>query len=235
MTGILAVDVGGTGLKVAIIDAKGAMLSERVRLSTPHPCPPETLVAMIGQMVSGLPAFDRISIGFPGVVRDGVVLTAPNLGTKDWEGFGLTAALSRQLGGQPAKLINDAEMQGMAVVSGKGLEMVLTLGTGAGTALFREGDLMPHMELAHHPVHEDKTYDEYIGNAALEEKGKKHWNERVSKVVGILYTLLHYDRLYLGGGNAKHVDLNLPANVTIASNEAGLEGGAGLWRRKDEA
>jgi polyphosphate glucokinase len=109
---------------------------------------------------------------------------------------------------------------------------VVTLGTGVGSALFRNGALMPHMELAHHPIHDDKTYDEYLGNAALEEKGKKHWNGRLEKVIGVLYTLLHYDRLYFGGGNAKKVTLKLPDNVTIASNDAGLKGGAELWKAR---
>ncbi|QJP16771.1 ROK family protein [Starkeya sp. ORNL1] len=230
--GILAVDIGGTGLKCAVIDDEGGMLSERARVETPHPCPPQVLLDAFAGMVKPFPAFDRIAIGFPGVVRDGKVLTAPNLGTPDWAGFALADEMSKRLGGHPARLINDAEMQGLAVVSGKGLELVVTLGTGVGTALFRNGALMPHMELAHHPIHDDKTYDEYLGNAALEEKGKKHWNERLEKVIGVLYTLLHYDRLYFGGGNAKKVTLKLPENVTIASNDAGLKGGAELWRAR---
>lgn len=229
--GILAIDVGGTGLKCAVIDDEGRMVSERARVPTPHPCPPEALLDAYAGMAAKLPAFDRISIGFPGVVRDGKVLTAPNLGTELWEGFDLVAAISKRLGA-PAHLINDAEMQGLGIVSGKGLEMVLTLGTGAGTALFRNGDLMPHMELAHHPIHDDLTYDEYLGVAAFEKHGKHHWNHHVEKAVKLLYVLLHYDRLYLGGGNSKNVDFKLPDNVIIASNDAGLTGGAKLWRKK---
>lgn len=228
--GILAVDIGGTGLKCAVIDDAGEMLTERARVDTPHPCPPEALLEAFAGMAKPFPAFDRIAIGFPGVVRDGKVLTAPNLGTPDWAGFPLAEAMSKRLGGHPARLINDAEMQGLASVSGKGLELVVTLGTGVGTALFRDGALMPHMELAHHPIHDDKTYDEYLGNAALEDKGRKHWNGRLEKVIGVLYTLLHYDRLYFGGGNARKVALALPENVIIASNDAGLRGGAQLWK-----
>jgi polyphosphate glucokinase len=229
--GILAIDIGGTGLKAALVDEKGMMIGERLRVATPHPCPPALLVETMVTLVGQLSGFDRISIAFPGVVRDGRVLTAPNLGTPDWAGFPLADTLSKRLGGHPARMINDAEMQGFAIVSGKGLELVLTLGTGAGTALFREGALMPHMELAQHPLHGDKTYDQYIGNAALEAKGKKKWNGRVQSTIVILATLLHYDRLYLGGGNAKHVAGDLPKGVSIASNEAGLEGGAALWRQ----
>lgn len=233
MAGILAVDVGGTGLKCAVIDDEGAMLTERARVDTPHPCPPDVLLDAYAEMAKPFPAFDRIAIGFPGVVRDGRVLTAPNLGTEDWAGFNLVNAMSKRLGGHPARMINDAEMQGLAIVDGKGLELVMTLGTGVGTALFRRGVLMPHMELAHHPIHDDETYDEYLGNAAREDKGKHHWNHRVEKAIGLLYTLLHYDRLYLGGGNAKHIDVKLPDNVSVASNDAGLKGGAVLWKKRD--
>ncbi|MDF2621054.1 MAG: hypothetical protein K0S00_3713 [Xanthobacteraceae bacterium] len=231
-TGILALDIGGTGLKAAVLDDQGTMISERERVDTPHPCPPQALLDAYAGMALKLPAFDRISIGFPGVVRHGTVLTAPNLGTDLWAGFALAEHMSKRLGGHPARLINDAEMQGYGIVSGKGLEMVLTLGTGAGTALFRDGKLMPHMELAHHPVHDNLTYDEYLGVAAYEKHGKKHWNRHVAHVIELLYVLLHYDRLYLGGGNSKHVEIELPDNVAIASNDAGLTGGAALWRER---
>ena len=230
--GILALDIGGTGLKAAVIDDTGKMVTDRVRVATPHPCPPQVLLDAVAGLVAPLPAYDRNSVGFPGVVRDGKILTAPNLGTEAWAGFDLADGLSKRLGGRPVRIINDAEMQGFGIVKGQGLEMVMTLGTGCGTALFRNGELMPHMELAHHPVHHDKTYDEYLGRAASDETGKKHWSERVLRVVGILYTLLHYDHLYIGGGDAKHIEAKLPDNVSIASNDAGLEGGAALWRAK---
>ena len=231
MTGILAIDVGGTGLKAAVLDEDGKLVNERARVETPHPCPPKVFLDAIADLVKDFPAYDRIAVGFPGVVRNGVILTAPNLGTEDWASFDLAAALEKQLG-HPVRIINDAEMQGMAIITGKGIEFVLTLGTGAGTALFRDGDLMPHMELAHHPIHNDKTYDEYLGNAAYEDKGKKHWNGRVERAIGLIYTLLHFDALHIGGGNAKHIEIDLPKNVTIASNEAGLEGGAFLWKKR---
>src|SRR5262249_27693796 len=132
---ILSIDIGGTGLKASVVDETGKMLAPRQRVETPHPCPPPVLLAAVTALAKPLPAFERISIAFPGVVRDGKVLTAPNLGTKDWAGFPLAQELSDRLGKKPAKLLNDAEMQGLAIINGKGLELVLTLGTGAGTAL----------------------------------------------------------------------------------------------------
>ncbi len=228
--GILAIDVGGTGLKAAVIDDRGEMVSDRQRVPTPHPCPPKLFLDTIAVLVKPLPEFDRIAVGFPGVVRDGRVITAPNLGTEDWAGFTLASALSRRLGGAPVRMINDSEMQGLALVEGRGLELVVTLGTGVGTALFRDGVLAPHLELAHHPLHKNKTYDEYLGNAAFEKAGKKRWNKRVKRMLEVLDILMHPDRVHISGGNAKHIDFELPKGVVLASNEAGLEGGAGLWR-----
>ncbi|WP_342239553.1 ROK family protein [Inquilinus sp. OTU3971] len=229
--GILAIDVGGTGLKAAVIDDRGQMRSDRQRVPTPHPCPPKLFLDTVAALVKPLSAFDRIAVGFPGVVRDGRVITAPNLGTGDWAGFALAPALSKRLGGAPVRMVNDAEMQGLALVDGSGLELVVTLGTGVGTALLRDGVPAPHLELAHHPLSKGgKTYDEYLGNAAYEKIGKKRWNRRVKRMLEVLEILLHPDRIHISGGNAKRVDLELPKGVTIASNDAGIEGGARLWR-----
>jgi polyphosphate glucokinase len=227
---ILAFDIGGTGLKAAIIDARGRMLTERLKTPTPDGCTPKQMASALVRLAKPLARYDHIAIGFPGVVRDGRVLTAPHWGTDKWAGFELAKELSKRLNGAPARLINDAEMQGLAVISRKGLELVLTLGTGAGTALFRNGQIMPHLELAHHPIHGDMTYNDYVGNAALKKQGKKRWNKRVRHTIEILESLLHYDHLYIGGGNAARVTLKLPSNVSLVSNDAGLEGGAALWR-----
>jgi len=228
---ILAIDIGGTGLKAAIIDIHGKMKGERVRVPTPHPCPPELLVDTLVELVAPLPAYGCISIGFPGVVRHGMILTAPHLSPDGWDKFPLGQKLSARLG-KPARLINDAEVQGLGLISGEGIEIALTLGTGAGTGVFRDGELMPHMELAHHPVSKSKTYDDYIGEAAREKVGNKRWNKRVKHVAELLFVLFHYDRLYLGGGNTKHVKAEFADNVVIGSNDAGLDGGAALWRLK---
>jgi len=229
--GILSIDIGGTGLKTVVIDPRGAMETARVHLPTPHPCPPGVLLNMLGEMVRSLPAFDRISVGFPGVVRDGVVITAPNLGTPNWSGFGLAEAISKQFDNYPVKLVNDADMQGFALISGQGIELAVTLGTGVGTALFREGKLMAHIELAHHPIHKNKTYDEYLGVAALKKIGRKRWNRRVRRALALMEAIFSPHRIFIGGGNASKLAIALPENVTVGSNDAGLEGGAGLWHQ----
>ncbi|WP_408734298.1 ROK family protein [Paraburkholderia bannensis] len=229
---ILAIDVGGTGLKAAIVDAQGQMLTDRVRVATPHPCPPDLLVETLHTLVAPLVAHyapTRVSIGFPGFVRNNHVLTAPHLGLDDWNDVPLAQMLGKRLGIDAVRMINDAEMQGFAAIEGHGLEFVLTLGTGAGTALFRDGELMPHLELAHHPVSKKHAYDEYIGDAARRKAGNKRWNQRVQKVIGILESLVHYDKLWIGGGNAERLTFELPPNVATVPNDRGIEGGARLW------
>jgi polyphosphate glucokinase len=227
----LAIDIGGTGLKASVLDERGKMTVERVRVPTPDPSRPKDLIPALDGLVHRLPAFDRISAGFPGVMRRGTVLTAPNLGTKEWRGFALQDELARRYG-KPARVENDAEVQGLGIVSGKGLEVVLTLGTGIGSAVFDQGRRTPHLELAHHPLHKSKTYDEYIGDAARHSLGRKKWSERVLKTIAIVQSLLNYDTLYLGGGNSANLKVPLPSDVQLASNDTGITGAIHLW---DEA
>jgi polyphosphate glucokinase len=226
----LAIDIGGSGIKAVLLDEAGQIVSDRERVATPSkPIAPDVLMQAIGKATAPLGEFDRVSVGFPGYVRDGRVVTAPNLGTQTLAGFDLQQALSDHWG-KPVRVLNDADVQGFGAISGHGIEMVLTLGTGAGTAIFRDGEIMPHLELAHHPVSGGKTYDEYIGNAARRKKGKKAWNKRVAKVIDILREVVRFDHLYIGGGNAKDLTFELPHDVTIVPNTDGLTGGIALWR-----
>jgi polyphosphate glucokinase len=224
----LAIDVGGTGLKASVLNTRGHMVGEHVRVPTPKRCTPPVLLDVLEHLIEPLPAYDRISIGFPGFVRDGHVITAPHLGTKNWKHFPLEEKLSKRLG-KPARLANDAEVQGLGIVSGKGLEVVLTLGTGLGSSVFVNGHMTPHLELAHHPIHKSMTYDEYVGNEALRSLGRKKWSRRVFRMIGIVDTLLNYDLLHLGGGNAPSILGILPKNVRIESNDTGITGGLRLW------
>lgn len=237
----LCMDIGGSGLKASVLDPDGGLVAEPVRMPTEYPCGPQDLVQRLTELVAPLPAYDRASAGFPGVVRNGRVLSAPHFvttagpGTKispqlveEWAGFDLAAALESGLG-RPARVLNDAELQGAAVISGEGLELVITLGTGLGTALFEDGRLAPHLELAHHPFRKGETYNEQVGNAARKRIGAGKWNRRVQLAVQTLDALLFYDRLYVGGGNGKHVSADLGEKVTFVDNRAGILGGITLW------
>jgi len=225
----LAIDIGGTGLKASVVDETGQMLTDRVRLPTPVGAPPQQIVETLAGMVAPLGAFDRVSVGFPGVVRNGRVLTAANLGNDKWTGFALAQALEAALA-KPVRVANDADLQGLAVIAGKGVEMVITLGTGFGTGLYSEGRLAPHLEIAHHPFRHGETYDQQLGNATRKQIGSARWNNRVKRAIGNMRRLTNFDHLFIGGGNAKKIDFALGPDVTIISNEAGMEGGVALWR-----
>jgi polyphosphate glucokinase len=226
---ILTIDIGGSNVKATILDSAGTPVSEYARMETPQPATPAKVLERITELVNNFTDYDKISVGFPGYVRDGIVKTAPNLGTDYWKDYDLQSAISKMLN-RPAKVVNDADLQGVGVVSGKGLEMMITLGTGCGTALLLDGKLLPHFEISHHPVKTGRDYDEYIGEKAFKEKGKEHWNERMKKILAILKTVFNYDRLYISGGNAKNITFPLDSNITIVSNKEGIKGGARLWQ-----
>ncbi len=227
----LAIDIGGTRLKAGLLDASGTVVAGPNRVDTPRPSGPAAVVAALTQVVAPLGKFDRISVGFPGVVRSGRVLTAPNLGTEAWHSYPLAADLSQRLD-KPVRLLNDASVQGLGVIEGEGLECVITLGTGIGFALFQDGLLAPHLEMSQHPVRKDMSYDQYLGNAALRAVGRPKWNRRLARALVIIETLTTYDTLLIGGGNAKAIDIGLPPNVRVVSNAAGIIGGVRLWDQK---
>jgi polyphosphate glucokinase len=232
---ILAIDIGGTGLKAALIDRRGRMLTDRLRVKTPHPSSPRAVLRSLAALVRPLSLDSSVigvSVGFPGVVRHGKVVTAPNLGTSSWRGFDLASALAR-VWGKTVRVKNDADMQGLGAARGKGVEVVVTLGTGFGSAILVDGWLGPHLEISQHPFRKGETYDEQLGNEALKRIGKKRWNRRVERAIETLRTLTNFDALYIGGGNGRHVRFELPAGVHLVGNDCGMKGGAALWRESD--
>jgi len=226
----LALDIGGSGIKGILLNPTGQPIGERLRIATPQPSTPKAVLAGIAELVKGIGKFDRVSVGFPGVIQQGRVKTAPNL-DQSWPGINLVRELVRQFK-KPVRAANDADVQGFGAIKGKGVELVITLGTGFGTALFINGSLVPNLEIAHHPFRKGKTYEDNLGAAALKKVGKKKWNQRLSQAIETLDRVINYDRLYLGGGNGKKVTMTLPSNVAIVSNVAGLLGGIALWADK---
>lgn len=225
---ILTLDIGGSKIKGTILNSEGELLHDYAKVPTPDKATPERVLDAIKELVGVFDDYDRISVGFPGYVKRGIVSTAPNLGTASWKGVNLNKLISDALK-RPVRTANDADMQGLAVVSGKGLEMVITLGTGFGTALFKDGNLLPHVELAHHSVTKKKTYDDYVGNEALQKVGKEKWNKRMKEIIAMLKTVFNYDKLFIGGGNARELTLTLDDDIEIITNKDGIKGGAKLW------
>src|SRR6201996_4244128 len=225
---ILSIDIGGSHIKATILNNKGELQKDYEKIETPKPATPENMIEGIKKLVKSFPGYDMVSVGFPGYVKKGVVKTAPNLGTDYWKDFDLSKKLEKELG-KPTRVVNDADMQGLGIVSGKGLEMVITLGTGFGTALLVDGQLMPQLELAHHPFAKGKTYDDYVGERGLEKEGVEKWNRRMKKVFKVLKTVINYDTLYIGGGNSDKLNFKLDKNMKIVTNQDGIKGGSRLW------
>lgn len=225
---ILSIDIGGSNIKGTILNSKGDLTKQYEKTPTPFPASPENVLNSIKLLVKDFPEYDYISVGFPGYIKNGVVKTAPNLDTTLWADFDFAKNLEEVLG-KPAKVVNDADMQGLGVVTGKGLEFVITLGTGFGTAWLQDGELLPHMEFSHQPFYKYSSYDKYIGDKALAKEGVKKWNLRIQNVFEVLKTVFNYDYLYIGGGNSSKLNFKLDANMKIVTNADGIKGGARLW------
>ena len=223
----LSIDIGGQGIKSLAIVGETEARGERQRIKTPRPASPPAILEALQTVIEASRPFDRITIGFPGVVTNGVVRTAPNL-DGDWRDIPLQEKLA-EFAKVPTRLVNDADMQGCAAISGVGVEMVLTLGTGMGSALFVNGRLVPNLEFGHHPFEKDQTYEERLGQEALDSAGVKSWNHRLERAIKLLRKIFNFRHLYLGGGNARCIEFDLPSDVTVVKNSIAFVGGARLW------
>ncbi len=224
----MTIDIGGSGLKAMLLDAKGKPVSERQRVATPAVPTPDAVLAGLEELRRLMGRFDRVSVGFPGVVKHGCTYGAFNLHPLWVGGFPLQAELEKRWK-KPVRVGNDADVAGYGAIKGEGVELVLTLGTGLGGALFTNGHLCPGLEIGHHPWRK-KTYEDYIGRRGLDKYGKERWNVLLQEAIAEIEKLFNYDWLYLGGGNTKKITFPMPKNMTIVSNESGLLGGVYLWR-----
>jgi polyphosphate glucokinase len=220
----LAFDVGGTNVKAALLGKNGDQVTERIKEPTPDPLTPRTLFSLLVRIAGHVPHYDRVAVGIPGVVHRDVVYSLPASRNGTFRKYALGTALSGRLG-VPVRVTNDAAMHGLATIHGRGVEMVITLGTGLGTALFIDGVLSAHYQTL---PDLDEPFSPY-GDAALERIGRARWEQRVHALCEQLRTITNYDHLYVGGGNAKRLVEPLPPNVTRIDNVAGILGGHRLW------
>lgn len=224
----LAIDIGGSAIKAMIIDATAKPLTPYLRHATPRPATVKAVCALLKQLITQLAMpFERVSAGFPGVVKKGVVLTAVNM-HPSWLGFNFQKALE-VLTERKARVGNDADIQGYGDVSGEGVELVITLGTGVGSALFLDGKLVPNLELGHHPFKNNHTYEALLGKAALQKHGLNRWRKHLQQAIALWMQTFNCDKLYLGGGHAQLIHARLPAAVIISDNVEGVLGGIKLW------
>jgi len=214
---ILVVDVGGTHVKAAFT-ADGA---PTVRFPSG---PRMTARQMARQLKEGLrgTAFDRVSIGYPGVVRHGAILGEPPHLGRGWVGFDFARAL-----GKPTRVVNDAAMQALGSYRG-GSMLFLGLGAGLGSAMIVDGKLQP-MELGHLPGRKGKVYEDAVGELARRRLGRKRWQKEVFRVVEVLSAALEPDYVVLGGGNVRRLR-RLPPRTFRGNNRHAFAGGIELWR-----
>lgn len=231
----LCIDVGATAIKASLLDAKGQFVQrEPLRVPTPRPALPDVMLATLEGIAQREDRSERISIGFPGVIVDGVARSAPNL-DGDWTAVPLVVSLAERLRAAgrsvPVRAVNDADLAGIGAAEGSGVEMLITLGTGMGSAVLNDGVLVPNLELGHHPFREGKSYEQLVGDAALKEVGETAWRQRVMAVIAQLRPIWNFRRLYVGGGNARLLQpAAMPPDVQRVDNSIALLGGVRLWR-----
>jgi len=211
----LTVDCGGTGIKASVLDKTGKVLIDFPYLKTPYPLSPSKLIGIIQDFVKADLRIKRVTVGLPGMIRNGKVVVIPhyinNNGPrsavdpnlkKAWYGFDMQSILQKRLK-IPTLVLNDAEVHAAAVIEGKGLETVLTFGTGLGSAIFSDGNLAPHLEISH------------------------------KSLIQELYPMIIWDKLYIGGGNAQRISKSalksFDYKVKIIPNSAGVTGGVKAW------
>lgn len=241
----LAVDCGGGGIKASVLDSGGTMIATPHRVPTPYPLPPDLLVDTVAQLGERLPAADRVTVGMPGMIRHGVVIHTPHYVCKSgprtkvlpdlveqWHRYDVRRAIAARMGLQ-SLVLNDAEVAGAGVITGSGLEVIITLGTGLGNSVWDGRRLAPHMEISRMPVRWGLIYDDYIGEHERIRLGDAHWSRRVRRVVDALRPALLWDRLYIGGGNGARITpahrRYLGDDVVIVPNDAGIRGGVRCW------
>jgi polyphosphate glucokinase len=240
---IMGVDIGGTGIKAAIVDVNaGKLLSDRVRLETPQPATPRAVVSTIKKIQKELDWSGPIGCGFPGSIKEGVVHRAPNL-DKSWVGYEIVEKFKSSLKCEHLVVGNDADAAGLAELlfgaakDKQGTVMLVTLGTGIGTALFYNGQLVPNTELGHLEM-KGKDSEKFASNSAREEHdwSWKKWSGHVDRYLSKLEYYLGVDLFVIGGGVSKKPEKFIPrlekvdCEVVAADmgNLAGIIGAASL-------
>jgi len=237
---ILGVDVGGSGIKGAIVDTDtGKLASPRIRIETPHPATPEAVGRTLSDLVAQHKWSGPVGIGFPAAIQRGVARTAANIDTS-FIGLAIADYFS-QLSGSPCFVANDADVAGLAEMrfgAGKnhpGVVLIVTIGTGLGTALFANGQLLPNTELGHIYLKNGEEAELYASDAVREAEELKWgaWGKRFNRYLTTMEALFWPDLIVLGGGASAKLEkyssqITVKAPVVPASflNQAGIVGAA---------
>ncbi len=237
---ILGIDVGGTGIKAAVVEtATGKLSSERIRIATPHPATPEAIASALSELIAQFAWKSAVGIGFPAAIQNGTVRTAANI-DKSFIGMRIEEFFAEKTA-CPVYVANDADVAGLAEMrfgagqGQRGVVLIVTIGTGLGTALFANGQLLPNTELGHIILENGMEAEHYASEAIrIVKKLKwKDWGERFNLYLQKMEALLWPDLIILGGGVSKKLEKFAPM-VTIRTpivaanflNQAGIVGAA---------
>ena len=237
---ILGIDVGGTGIKGAIVNVEtGELLTDRLRIPTPQPATPEAVTTVIKQIVEHFNWNDHVGVGFPTPLLHGKCVTGGNL-DKNWKNVQVNELLKNEIGNE-FFVVNDADAAGLAEINfgaGKnkqGVVIVITIGTGIGSAVFLDGKLLPNTELGHVLYKNGKIFEKYAADSARRKKAlnNKEWSKRLEKYFKHINLILSPDLFIIGGGASKRVDkfnkfikIPVPLIAAEAENNAGIIGAA---------
>lgn len=248
----LSVDCGGGSLKAAVCAPDGTLVSSARKIAVTYPFTVTMWLESIGLLLDEATAaglvVSRLSVGMPGMIRGGTVVYTPHYITSrgphtevdqslvsQWNGLDAATRL-RERFSVPAKVVNDSEMHGVALISGQGLEVALTFGTGLGSAHFLDGVLQAHLELSHAQFERGATYDHYIGEHVRVALGNAAWSERAVEIIRKLFPVFRWDTVYVGGGNAHNLTAaaleelsGFGPSVKVVANRIALSGGPKLW------
>lgn len=214
---IMVIDVGGTNVKLRATNHQRI-----IKIPSGTKMTAAKMVAAVRKLTAGW-QYDVVTIGYPGFVLHGHIITEPHNLCPGWVGFDFRKAF-----GCPVKILNDAAMQALGSYAGRRM-LFLGLGTGLGSAMIVDGVLEP-LELAHLPYKKGRSYEDYVGKAGLERAGKKKWRRRVAAVVQQLKTAVQADYVVLGGGNARLLK-SLPPGARLGVNTNAFRGGFRVWEK----
>ena len=237
---ILGIDVGGTGIKGALVDAEtGKLTTERYRIPTPNPATPEAVATTVKQIVNHFNWKGLVGCGFPTPLQHGKCQTGGNL-HKKWKGVQVDE-LFKSTSGNDFYIVNDADAAGLAEINfgagkdKKGVVIMITLGTGIGSGVFLDGKLLPNTELGHVLHKNGKIFEKYAADSARKkyELSRKEWGKRLHEYFKHINLILSPDLIIVGGGASKKFDkfeakinIKVPIIAAEAENEAGIIGAA---------
>ena len=216
---VLAIDIGGTNVKIL---ATGQ--TESRKLPSGQEMTPADMVAGVTELAKDW-SYEAVSIGYPGIIKKGKIMTEPHNLAPGWVGFDFEAAFKR-----PVKIINDAAMQALGSYR-EGILLFLGLGTGLGSAIIVDGAVLP-MEVAHLSYRKG-TFEDYVGLRGLKKRGRKRWQKHIGICIERLSAAINPDDIVLGGGNAKKLT-KLPEGCRLGENSFAFEGGFRMWKNMDQ-